>query len=36
MIKFAHVVLQEEKGFTKYIEVTIDIDSSGVINFLFL
>ena len=31
MIKFAYVVLEEEAGFTKYIEVTLDSHNSGVI-----
>ena len=30
MINIAYVVLQEEADFTKYIEVTLDIHSSGV------
>ena len=31
MIKFAYVVPEEEAGFTKYIEVTLDSYRSGVI-----
>ena len=31
MIKFAYVVPKEEAGFTKYIEVTLNIHNSGVI-----
>ena len=31
MIKFAYVVLEEEVGFTKYLEVTLDGYKSGVI-----
>ena len=31
MIKFAYVVLEDEAGFTKYIEVTLDGYNSGVI-----
>ena len=30
MIKFAYVVQEEEAGFTKYIEVTLDSYRSGV------
>ena len=30
MIKFAYEVPEEEAGFTKYIEVTLDIFKSGV------
>ena len=30
MIKFAYVVLEEEAGFIKYIEVTLDSHKSGV------
>ena len=31
MIKFAYVVQEDEAGFTKYIEVTLDNHKSGVI-----
>ena len=31
MIKFAYVVPEDEAGFTKYIEVTLDSHRSGVI-----
>ena len=31
MIKFAYVVPEDEVGFTKYIEVTLDGHRSGVI-----
>ena len=31
MIKFAYVVLEDEAGFSKYIEVTLDSHRSGVI-----
>ena len=31
MIKFAYVVPEEEAGFTKYNEVTLDSHKSGVI-----
>ena len=31
MIKFAYVALEDEAGFTKYIEVTLDSCRSGVI-----
>ena len=31
MIKFAYVVLEDEVGFTKYIEVTLDSHRSAVI-----
>ena len=31
MFKFAYVVLEEETGFTKYIEVTLEGSKSGVI-----
>ena len=31
MIKFAYVVLEDEAGFTKYIEVTLNSYRSGVI-----
>ena len=31
MIKFAYVVTEDEAGFTKYIEVTLDSCRSGVI-----
>ena len=31
MIKFAYVIPEEEAGFTKYIEVTLDSYRSGVI-----
>ena len=31
MIKFAYVAPEEEAGFTKYIELTLDGDMSGVI-----
>ena len=31
MIKFSYVVPEEEAGFTKYIEVTLDGYKSGVI-----
>ena len=30
MIKFAHVVLEDEAGFTKYIEVPLDSYRSGI------
>ena len=36
MIKFAYIVPEDEAGFTKYIELTLDNHSSGKIELLIL